>query len=158
MPIGERGEIGLGRGRRAFDKRAAIAEALIEHRLTADEVAFMGDDLVDLPALAFAGLAAAPADAAAEVDLVAHCAQLAGAARRLGVPVVHCTAETRADGRGANRNARLFAGILKSPVQMTPGTPAVQVPDCSLALAHGTGGNLGTRTGAATLILGQEGA
>ena len=36
--------------------------------------------------------------------------------------------------------------------------PAVQVPDCSLALAHGTGGNLGTRTGAATLILGQEGA
>ena len=28
----------------------------------------------------------------------------------------------------------------------------------SLALAHGTGGNLGTRTGAATLILGQEGA
>ena len=49
------------------DKRAAIAEALIEHRLTADEVAFMGDDLVDLPALAFAGLAAAPADAAAEV-------------------------------------------------------------------------------------------
>jgi len=36
--------------------------------------------------------------------------------------------------------------------------PAVQVPNCDLALAHGTGGNLGTRTGAATLILGQEGA
>ncbi|WP_029039977.1 thiolase domain-containing protein [Cucumibacter marinus] len=31
--------------------------------------------------------------------------------------------------------------------------PAVQVPGCDLALAHGTGGNLGTRHGAATLIL-----
>jgi acetyl-CoA C-acetyltransferase len=34
--------------------------------------------------------------------------------------------------------------------------PAVQVPNCELALAHGTGGNLGTRTGAATLILGRS--
>jgi 3-deoxy-D-manno-octulosonate 8-phosphate phosphatase (KDO 8-P phosphatase) len=32
-----------------------------------DEVAYMGDDLVDLPVLARAGLAAAPADAAIEV-------------------------------------------------------------------------------------------
>jgi acetyl-CoA C-acetyltransferase len=31
--------------------------------------------------------------------------------------------------------------------------PAVQVPDCRLALAHGTGGLLGTRHGSATLIL-----
>jgi acetyl-CoA C-acetyltransferase len=34
--------------------------------------------------------------------------------------------------------------------------PAVQVPDCALALAHGTGGSLGTRMGSATLILGRE--
>jgi len=33
--------------------------------------------------------------------------------------------------------------------------PAVQVPDCELALVHGTGGHLGTRTGAATLVLGR---
>jgi acetyl-CoA C-acetyltransferase len=33
--------------------------------------------------------------------------------------------------------------------------PAVQVPDCELALAHGTGGSLATRMGSATLILGQ---
>jgi acetyl-CoA C-acetyltransferase len=32
--------------------------------------------------------------------------------------------------------------------------PAVQVPDCELALAHGTGGSLATRMGSATLILG----
>lgn len=31
--------------------------------------------------------------------------------------------------------------------------PAVQLPDCSLALAHGTGGQLGGRHGSATLIL-----
>jgi acetyl-CoA C-acetyltransferase len=34
--------------------------------------------------------------------------------------------------------------------------PAVQVPNCELALAHGTGGNLGTRSGSATLILGRS--
>jgi len=32
----------------------------------------------------------------------------------------------------------------------------VQVPDCKLALAHGTGGSLATRMGSATLILGRE--
>jgi acetyl-CoA C-acetyltransferase len=32
---------------------------------------------------------------------------------------------------------------------------ALQVPNCELALAHGTGGNLGTRSGSATLILGR---
>ncbi|WP_228032098.1 thiolase domain-containing protein [Mycolicibacterium sp. P9-22] len=36
--------------------------------------------------------------------------------------------------------------------------PAVQVPDCDIALVHGTGGWLGTRMGSATLILGQEDA
>ena len=36
--------------------------------------------------------------------------------------------------------------------------PAVQVPGLQLALANGNGGSLGTRSGAATLILGQEDA
>jgi nicotinamidase-related amidase len=69
------------------------------------------------------------ADAAAAVDLIGNCARLARAARSIGVPVLHCTAETRDDGRGANRNARLFAGVRKSPVRLTPGSAAVQVPD-----------------------------
>ncbi len=34
--------------------------------------------------------------------------------------------------------------------------PAVQVPNCTLALAHGTGGLLGSRHGSATLILERE--
>jgi len=36
--------------------------------------------------------------------------------------------------------------------------PAVQVPDCTLALAHGTGGQIGTRSGSATVILGRNDA
>jgi len=35
---------------------------------------------------------------------------------------------------------------------------AVQVPNCEIALAHGTGGSIGTRMGSATLILGREDA
>jgi acetyl-CoA C-acetyltransferase len=35
---------------------------------------------------------------------------------------------------------------------------AVQVPDCAIALAHGTGGSIGTRHGSSTLILGRQDA
>jgi biuret amidohydrolase len=89
---------------------------------------------------------------AAKVGVVAHCAELAHAARAAGVPVVHCTAETRPDGRGANRNARLFMGVRKSPVAMTPGSEAVQPPaeigvdpaDLVLPRHHGLGPMTGT--------------
>jgi nicotinamidase-related amidase len=69
------------------------------------------------------------AEAAAAVDLIPNCARLARAARAAGVPVVHCTAETRDDGRGANTNARLFLGVRKAPLRLSPGSAAVQVPD-----------------------------
>lgn len=69
------------------------------------------------------------AQAAAAVGLVRNCARLARAARAAGVPVFHCTAETRDDGIGANRNARLFAGVRKSAVRLSPGSDAVRVPD-----------------------------
>jgi acetyl-CoA C-acetyltransferase len=36
--------------------------------------------------------------------------------------------------------------------------PAVQVPDCEIALAHGNGGDLGTRMRSATMILGRQDA
>ena len=93
------------------------------------------------------------AEAAAAVDLIPNCARLARAARSVGVPVVHCTAETRDDGRGANHNARLFAGVKKSPVRLSPGSPAVQVPDeigvasedIVLARYHGVGPMTGTQ-------------
>jgi len=103
----------------------------------------VGDPSV-LPALAHA---------ARSVDLVEHCGQLARAARAVGVTVVHCTAETRDDGKGANRNARLFLGVHRSAVKLSPGSDAVQVPaqigvdpgDIVLARYHGLGPMTGTQ-------------
>jgi biuret amidohydrolase len=54
-------------------------------------------------------------------------ARLVPAARAAGVQVVHCTAFRRADGKGANTNARLFAAVRKSPVALLPGSPEVEV-------------------------------
>ena len=93
------------------------------------------------------------AAAAAEVDLIGHCAELARVARSLDVPLFHCTAETRADGRGANRNARLFLGVRKSPVPLSPGSAGAQVPaaigvepsDVVLPRHHGLGPMTGTQ-------------
>jgi nicotinamidase-related amidase len=93
------------------------------------------------------------AEAAAAVDLIPHCAELARAARAAGVPVFHCTAATRADGKGANRNARLFLGVRNAPVRLSPGTAAVEVPDeigtdpgdIVLARHHGIGPMSGTQ-------------
>jgi 3-deoxy-D-manno-octulosonate 8-phosphate phosphatase (KDO 8-P phosphatase) len=55
------------------DKSAAFAELLARRALADDEVAYVGDDLTDLPILARAGLSFAPADAALEVRRAAHC-------------------------------------------------------------------------------------
>jgi 3-deoxy-D-manno-octulosonate 8-phosphate phosphatase (KDO 8-P phosphatase) len=45
------------------DKAGALRSLAALHNLSLDEICFMGDDVNDLPALAIAGLAAAPADA-----------------------------------------------------------------------------------------------
>jgi 3-deoxy-D-manno-octulosonate 8-phosphate phosphatase (KDO 8-P phosphatase) len=45
------------------DKATAFRQFADRHGLTCDEIAFMGDDVNDLPALALAGLSAAPASA-----------------------------------------------------------------------------------------------
>ena len=49
------------------DKGAAFAEILTAEKLEAHEVAYIGDDLNDLPVLTEVGLSAAPKDAAFEV-------------------------------------------------------------------------------------------
>jgi nicotinamidase-related amidase len=76
------------------------------------------------------------AAAAAEVGLIENCARLAAAARAVEIPVVHCTAETRGDRKGANQNARMFKGVSKAPLRLLPGTAAVQVPD-EIGVAEG---------------------
>ncbi|MDQ1509517.1 MAG: hypothetical protein QOG50_1361 [Actinomycetota bacterium] len=93
------------------------------------------------------------AEAAAAVDLVGNCARLARAARAAGLPVVHCTAETRDDRKGANDNARLFNAVRKAAVRLSPGSAAVQVPteigvdpaDIVLPRYHGLGPMTGTQ-------------
>ncbi len=68
-------------------KLEAYERILRDTGLTDAAVAYMGDDLLDLPVLARAGLSAAPADAAPEVrrqvDWVSPCAGGRGAAREL---------------------------------------------------------------------------
>ena len=54
------------------DKREALDHILRDASLGDEAVAYMGDDLLDLPLLRRAGLAAAPADAAPEVRACAH--------------------------------------------------------------------------------------
>ena len=54
------------------DKREAYADTLAQAGVSNDEVAFVGDDLTDLPLMGQSGLAVAVADAAAEVRERAH--------------------------------------------------------------------------------------
>jgi len=66
---------------------------------------------------------------AARAGALPAVARLVKAARGAGVQVVHATVYRRADGKGANANARLFGGVKRSPVQLLPGTPEVEVVD-----------------------------
>ena len=54
------------------DKAAAFEKFLAKHQTTPRRVAFIGDDLPDLPVLGRCALAFAPADAAEEVRAAAH--------------------------------------------------------------------------------------
>jgi 3-deoxy-D-manno-octulosonate 8-phosphate phosphatase (KDO 8-P phosphatase) len=81
-------QLGIGIVRQlAVDKLQVFTEVLAQERLQADQVTFMGDDLLDLPVLARAGLSAAPADGVPEVlarvDWVSSREGGAGAAREL---------------------------------------------------------------------------
>jgi biuret amidohydrolase len=83
----------------------------------------------------------------ARKQMIPNAARLAAAAREVGVPVVHCVAARRADGKGSNHNARLFHGMLKTGVALLPGTEAVEVipeigvadTDVVLTRLHGLG-------------------
>ena len=54
------------------DKAAALANILVQTGLDARQIAYMGDDWLDLPVLRQVGLAVAVADAVAEVRQAAH--------------------------------------------------------------------------------------
>jgi 3-deoxy-D-manno-octulosonate 8-phosphate phosphatase (KDO 8-P phosphatase) len=65
----------------ANSKLAAYERILRDTGLSDNAVAYMGDDLLDLPVLTRVGLAAAPADAAAEVAARVHWVSTAAGGR-----------------------------------------------------------------------------
>ncbi|MFI7412874.1 isochorismatase family protein [Streptomyces sp. NPDC049627] len=67
------------------------------------------------------------AEEARDSGALANVARLVTAAHDSGVQVIHAIAERRPDGRGANRNARLFRAAARLPVQQLSGTEAVCV-------------------------------
>lgn len=67
------------------------------------------------------------AEEARSSGALANVARLVAAAHEGGIQVVHAIAERRPDGRGANRNARLFRAAERLPVQQLSGTSAVRV-------------------------------
>lgn len=54
------------------DKAAVLNMLLKQERMSGEEAVFMGDDLIDLSAMALCGLAIAPNNAVAEVKQLAH--------------------------------------------------------------------------------------
>lgn len=56
-------------------------------------------------------------------------ARLVAAAHGADVQVLHAVAERRPDGRGANRNARLFRAAARLPVQQHSGSTAVRIAE-----------------------------
>lgn len=114
-------------------------------------------DLAQLPELA----------KAAQDGVLDNVGRLAEAARAAGAPVLHCTAERRADGRGANTNARIFQYMARAPLKLLPGSEAAQIvpevrvaePDLVLPRLHGLSPFQGTELdfvlrnlGASTLV------
>lgn len=63
------------------DKRAAYLQMATARGLKDDQVAYMGDDLIDLPVLGRVGLSAAPADACIDVRERVHYVTTAEAGR-----------------------------------------------------------------------------
>jgi nicotinamidase-related amidase len=91
--------------------------------------------------------------AAARREAIPNLARLLPVARAAGVQVVHCVVQFRADRRGANHNARLFAavGARRSPDMTASGRAAEVLPelapepsDLVLSRIHGIGPMGGT--------------
>ena len=74
-------------------------------------------DLSGLPALA----------ESAQNGMIQAVAELARVGREAGVPVIHCIAERRADGQGANTNARLFQHMRQVENPLLCGSEAAEI-------------------------------
>ena len=75
-------------------------------------------DLASFPALA---------DAAVAVGLAENAGRLVETARSLEVPVIHCSAEFRADRAGSAANTPLHAAVLRRPEHLLEGSASVEL-------------------------------
>lgn len=66
---------------------------------------------------------------AAQDGMIQNVAALARTGRAAGVPIVHCIAVRRRDGRGANTNARLFQYMGKVEHPLLEGSEATELLD-----------------------------
>lgn len=99
------------------------------------------------------GDAAVLRDLAEEAALaVPNIARLARKARQAGIPVLHCVALRRPDGKGSNTNAPLFSAVRKLGIRLDPGSHEADVlpeigreaSDLVLDRLHGVGPMGGT--------------
>ncbi len=67
------------------------------------------------------------ADEVADRSVLAHAAELCGAARAAGVRVVHATVELRADRAGLSINNPMMAFVVKNPNQVLQGSPYAEL-------------------------------
>ncbi|MCP4004170.1 MAG: cysteine hydrolase [bacterium] len=80
--------------------------------------------------------------AAARGGMIENVVRLVEAAHLVGIPVIHCVAERRADGQGANHNARLFQYMARAENPLIPGSdaaalvPEIPVADSDLVLTR----------------------
>ena len=91
----------------ADDKNAALDAVLARERLRPEQVAYVGDDLPDVPVLARCGLAVAVADACREAQAQAHYVTRAAGGRG----AVRETIEWILRGQGLWRQALAKCGI-----------------------------------------------
>jgi nicotinamidase-related amidase len=76
------------------------------------------------------------ADAAREVGVADHAGQLLATMRRLGLPVVHCTASFRRDRADTIVNTPLHSAVLRNEAHLLEGSEAVElIPELDLQVS-----------------------
>lgn len=91
-------------------------------------------------------------EAVREQEVIAHTAAVLTAARERGIPVLHCTAEFRADRRGSGTNAPMLEKMAALPGHIECGSEAAQVvpelgpapEDFVISRLHGVSPFIGT--------------
>jgi nicotinamidase-related amidase len=107
-----------GRGLGGGDTSAAPGNTPPVAVLTMELQRGVMGDLASFPELAAAARAR---------HIVANAARLLDAFRRAGLPVVHCTAEFRADRAGTVANTPLHTAVLRRPAHLLEGTDATEI-------------------------------